>query len=176
MSLLTHRRLSSQKSSSIYLFLNPGMLLPGKLSLRLAPDLLLYQTASHAASLALARWHGWRQIPSGQTASHAASLALARWHGWRQIPSGQTTSHAISIPLAGTAGAKSLLARLPAMPSRFRSPARLAPNPFWPDYKPCCQSRSRSLARLAPYKIKRTRAGLQASLLPVLVLSILHGL
>ena len=65
------------------------------------PGFLLYQTASHAASLALARWHGWRpELLLYQTASHAASLALARWHGWRQIPSGQIISHAASLALA----------------------------------------------------------------------------
>ena len=60
------------------------------------PGFLLYQTASHAASLALARWHGWRpELLLYQTASHAASLALARWHGWRQISLlYQTASHA----------------------------------------------------------------------------------
>ena len=77
------------------LFLIPGCFSPENFLYSWRPG-RLYQTASHAASLALARWHGWRPgLLLYQTASHAASLALARWHGWRQISLlYQTASHA----------------------------------------------------------------------------------
>ena len=76
------------------LFLIPGCFSPENFLYSWRPG-RLYQTASHAASLALARWHGWRQISLlYQTASHAhldsAPLHLDVWLAPNKSKKGST--------------------------------------------------------------------------------------
>ena len=78
------------------LFLIPGCFSPENFLYSWRPG-RLYQTASHAASLALARWHGWRpELLLYQTASHAhldsAPLHLDVWLAPNKSKKGSTPS------------------------------------------------------------------------------------
>lgn len=63
------------------LFLIPGCFSPENFLYSWRPG-RLYQTASHAASLALARWHGWLRLQAMPISIPLRSISM---FGWRQI-------------------------------------------------------------------------------------------
>ena len=100
--------------------------------------------ASHAARLAFARWHGWRPLLDYKPCPSRFRFASSRCFGADHRFGGNFCARSKRMYYPCKACPQE---RLNAFERLQATAAGAVPL----DYKPCCQTRSRSLARLTPF-------------------------